>query len=220
MIAELLPVMLESADNLRDRLTARLANEDVASNWLQEEGPDRPLLIREGGLADLVVLGARDPVSNGRGPSSLVGYLAIHGRTPMIVVPEKTRSIDVTGPAMVGWNGSLEAAHALRAAVPLLRKASSVTIVNVAEPVEDAAGTLPRVDAAEYLSRHGISSEVIEIDRGQGTAGEALTDAACARGVAYLVVGGYGHARALETVFGGVTRELLSDPPLPVFIAH
>jgi len=34
------------------------------------------------------------------------------------------------------------------------------------------------------------------------------------------VVGAYGNARALETVFGGVTRELFSNPPMPVFTAH
>jgi hypothetical protein len=32
--------------------------------------------------------------------------------------------------------------------------------------------------------------------------------------------GAHGHKRTIETVFGGVTRELLSDPPLPVFTAR
>jgi nucleotide-binding universal stress UspA family protein len=220
MIAELIPVMREAADALRERTGARLEKEDVAWDWDEAEGPSRPLLMRAGALADLVVLGARNPGSNGRGPSSLASYMAVHGRSPLLVVPERTRSFDLSRPAVVGWNGSLEAAHALRSAVPLLRKASSVTIATVTEHVDDPGAFLPCLDAAEYLSRQGIAGEIVEFGRGQETIGEALATAATARGAAYMVIGAYGHARTFETVMGGVTRELFSDPPLPVFTAH
>jgi len=102
----------------------------------------------------------------------------------------------------------------------LIAKASSVTLVNVAEAVDEPGATLPAVDAAEYLSRHGIESEIVEIRHGPETVGQALANAAAARRASYLVVGAYGNARALETVFGGVTRELFSNPPMPVFTAH
>jgi nucleotide-binding universal stress UspA family protein len=220
MIAEMLPVFQEAADKLRERTCARLAKEDVKSDWLQEEGPARVLLQRAEGLADLVILGTRDPASSGKGPSALTGYMAVHGRSPLLVVPETTASFDVAGAAVIGWNGSLEAAHATRGAVPLLRKASSVTLVNVTEHIEDPGAFLPAIDGAEYLSRHGIACEIVEIDRGQGTVARALVNSASARGAAYLVVGAYGHNRAIETVFGGVTRRLFADPPLPIFTAH
>lgn len=35
-----------------------------------------------------------------------------------------------------------------------------------------------------------------------------------------LVVGGYGHSRLRELVFGGVTRHLFADVSIPVFMAH
>jgi nucleotide-binding universal stress UspA family protein len=220
MIAELIPVMQKAADDLRERISARLSNEDVTWDWDEAPGPSRSLLMRAEALADLVVLGARDPASNGKDPSSVAGYLAVHGRSPLLVVPEGTRSLDLAGPAVVGWNGSLEAAHALRGAVPLLRKASSVVLANVTEDVDAPGAFLPCVEAAEYLSRHDIASQIVEIGRAQETVGQALANEARSRDAAYLVVGAYGHARLLETVFGGVTRELFSDPPLPVFTAH
>ena len=220
MIAELLPVMQEAADKMRDRTCERLAGEDVAFDWRQEEGPARVLLQRAEGLADLVILGTRDPASSGKGPSGLTGHLAVHGRTPLLVVPDKARSLDVSAGAVVGWNGSLEAADALRGAIPLLRKASAVTLANVTEHADDAAAFLPAVDGAEYLSRHGIACEIVDVERRNETVAQTLVDFAAARGASYLVVGAYGHDRAIETVFGGVTRELLSDPPLPVFTAH
>jgi len=220
MIAELLPALQERADEQRDRMCARLASEDVSWDWRQEEGPDGPLLMRCEGLADLVLIGAHGPSNRGRGASPLAGHAAVHGRTPLLVVPEAVRSLDIAGTAVVGWNGSLEAAHALRSAVPLLGKASSVTLVQVAEPADHPDVSLSAVDAAEYLSRHGIASEIVEVRPGDETVGQALAKSAAARRAAYLVIGAYGHARTLETVFGGVTRELLSEPPIPIFMAH
>jgi nucleotide-binding universal stress UspA family protein len=35
-----------------------------------------------------------------------------------------------------------------------------------------------------------------------------------------LVMGGYGHSRLREWVFGGFTQLVLADAPLPVLIAH
>jgi nucleotide-binding universal stress UspA family protein len=220
MIAELLPVIQQNADKLRERVSSRLANEDAAWNWRQEEGSPRALLARTEGLADLIVLGARDPVSDGKGPSGLAGYMATHGRSPVLVVPEHARSLNLGGLAVVGWNGSLESAHALRAAVPLLQRAGAVNLVNVAEALEQPGAFLPLLDAGEYLSRHGIRCEISEAPRGDQSISRALADTAVERGASFLVIGAYGHTRAIETLFGGVTRELFTDPPVPVFTAH
>ena len=35
-----------------------------------------------------------------------------------------------------------------------------------------------------------------------------------------LVMGGYGHSRLKETVFGGVTREMLQSMTLPTLMSH
>jgi nucleotide-binding universal stress UspA family protein len=33
-------------------------------------------------------------------------------------------------------------------------------------------------------------------------------------------MGAYGHSRLRETIWGGVTRELFSKPPLPILACH
>jgi len=35
-----------------------------------------------------------------------------------------------------------------------------------------------------------------------------------------LVMGGYGHTRLREAVFGGFTRAVLEDAPIPVLMSH
>ena len=40
------------------------------------------------------------------------------------------------------------------------------------------------------------------------------------RRAAFVVQGAYGHSRLRETLFGGVTRGLLANAPVPLFLAH
>jgi nucleotide-binding universal stress UspA family protein len=40
------------------------------------------------------------------------------------------------------------------------------------------------------------------------------------RGVDLIVIGAYSHARAVEMVFGGVTRTLLKQSPIPVLMSR
>jgi nucleotide-binding universal stress UspA family protein len=47
-----------------------------------------------------------------------------------------------------------------------------------------------------------------------------LLDAAEQAGCGLLVMGGYGHTRLREAVFGGFTRAVLEAAPLPVLMAH
>ena len=36
----------------------------------------------------------------------------------------------------------------------------------------------------------------------------------------YLVMGGFGHPRFIEALFGGVSRRMLKESPIPLFLAH
>ena len=124
-----LPLVREEAAALRQKCEQRLASEDVVWSWLECDGMPAEEMLRASSLNDLLVLGRCDPLQDG--PSSLAANLAVKARTPVLVVPEGTRGFDCSGPALIAWNGSAEAAHALKAAVPLLAKASSVVLATV-----------------------------------------------------------------------------------------
>ncbi|MBN8901048.1 MAG: universal stress protein, partial [Rhodospirillales bacterium] len=47
-----------------------------------------------------------------------------------------------------------------------------------------------------------------------------LLEAAAELGCGLLVMGGYGHGRLREAVFGGFTRAVLQAAPMPVLMAH
>jgi nucleotide-binding universal stress UspA family protein len=49
---------------------------------------------------------------------------------------------------------------------------------------------------------------------------EALETYARSNGADLIVMGAYGHSRLQEFVLGGVTREVLKAPFLPVLLSH
>jgi len=50
--------------------------------------------------------------------------------------------------------------------------------------------------------------------------GEQLVDEAAAAGADLIVMGGYGHSRMRETIFGGATRAVLNESKIPVLLSH
>ena len=221
MAADMIHVVKERAQNFREESERKLRGEDVRWEWVDRIGLGDQALLKYAALSDLVVLGSTPPEA-GKGPSWLAGTIAIHARVPILAVPPDARGLDIGAPALVGWNGSTESSRALRAAVPLLAKAASVTLATVGRGEDDGEDAdLPAIEGAEYLARHGIECELVELaaDGTKPVAG-VLGDAARARGAGLMVMGAYGQSRMLETILGGATRDMLADAPMPVLMAH
>lgn len=203
---------------LRERIEARLSKEDVAWSYEQQAWDNTVTLIQAGALADLIVLGRFEHSRViTRKSLALFGDLLATSRTPLLIYPDEAADFDPFGTAVVAWNSSLEAAAALKAALPLLLQAASVHVVTVDEP-----GNLdfPPLDVAEYLSRHGIHAEMIDEHAGTLSIADRLIATAASLGASYLVAGGYGHSRAREYLFGGVTRSLLQECSLALIISR
>ncbi|OJW57049.1 MAG: hypothetical protein BGO57_03025 [Sphingomonadales bacterium 63-6] len=217
--AELMPVLLDNAREQQRRIEERLANGGVAWTWVQDMDAAGNMLLAYAALSDLLVVGTRDPLG-GTGVSTLAGQLALHARTPVLAVPPGCDGFDPATPAIVAWNGSPESSHALRAAVPLLKRASSVELVSVEEAREAREYDLPSTDGAEYLARHGIACDLVQIPTQGGSTTDTLRQTLEARKAGYVVMGAYGRSRLREIIFGGMTRGLLADTPVPLFLCH
>ena len=124
--------------------------------------------------------------------------------------------------ALIAWNGSFEAANAVRSAIGLLKIASEVQVLQIEEDKDPA---FPSTRVLEYLSRHGIHAE-LKVERAHPGTGDIDFAFACLNSKAkqanasYIVMGGYGHSRVSEYVFGGVTRSMLSGSAVPLFMAR
>lgn len=201
----------------RAKLEARLAGEGVSWDWRKSDGNIIQTLIDQSRLMDVVVLSQPSTANeNERQTLGIGGDIAIHARAPVLSVAANARGLDVSGNAMVAWNGSGEAANALRHSVALLRLAATVHIVEVSD---DKRGVLS-IEASAYLARHGVASELHEWPAKGRKVDVALLHAAVELDAAYMVLGAYGHSRLRETILGGVTRDLLRSAHLPLLLAH
>lgn len=220
-MAAAMPQIKQRAERLRAKLEADLANEDVSWEWRFLDGMAERRLLEQSALHDLIIVGPHDIGDEGsHGPSYMAGELAMRAPVPVLVVPGQATRMDLSDPVLVAWNGSAEAAVALRSAMPLLTQSNKVTVACVAEENKKQRFEFPASEAAKYLTRHGVTAEVVELPPGKGSISETLSSAAEMRGCRMIVMGAYGHSRLAEMLLGGVTRRVLSDPKIPILLKH
>lgn len=197
------------------RIKKQLAVEDISWSWLDSTGFMGPLIQDAAGLADIIVLNTVLPDQMTPEMRPLVSDTVMKTGKPVFAVPAAVRSVDFAGHALVAWDGSPPATQALRAAVPLLMKAQGVTILEIGDTGGDSVE-----DAAAYLSRHDIHARVDRDDVLEEGVAATLLTALKQRRPAYCVMGAFGHSRLRESLFGGVTRGMLTNSPVPLLIGH
>ncbi|HEY0314972.1 MAG TPA: universal stress protein [Sphingomonas sp.] len=200
----------------RARIEARLETEFVSRDWIEMVGDMASALVQAAAFTDLFVVDrAVDRILPSR-VSGAAGDVLIRSGKPILAVPADARHFASGGHAVIAWDGSASACAAMRAAIPLLRRAAEVTLLEI----DDGSVTIPAEDAATYLARHGIMANVRAKHRPAETAGSILLELLDQMRGDYLVMGGFGHSRTRERLFGGVTRTMLADSPVPLFLAH
>lgn len=205
-------------DREKTRLSAKLEAAQTQYEWRQIQGNPADTLIDQARLADWVILSRRlqSKQTGGENPILIANHVAIHSRAPVIAVGPKASGFQVHDIAAVAWNGSPEAANALKLALPLLSRAQRVHIVEIGRPSEGVSAP----EAAAYLLRHGIEAQICRRPVKSGDVALTLCEALDDLGARYVVMGAYGHSRFRETMFGGVTRDMLDCATVPLVMAH
>jgi len=212
--------LYEEARSQGDWWNALLAQHAVPGEWLVAQGEPVETICHAARWCDLVV--AKRPVLN---PDAPIGWGTV-SRTvfgagvPVVVVPETAKIGELGVRMLVAWNHSREATRAIRGALPLLRLARQVVVLDGAEQqVLVGARHLPQLDLRAYFARHGVSAEVRDFSV-RSDYGAAILDAAHAMQADMIVMGAWGHSRIAELVLGGATRHLFQHSDLPLFVAH
>jgi nucleotide-binding universal stress UspA family protein len=177
------------------------------------------LVAVEARAADLIVLGRdslRPPPHHAADPGDVI---MAAGR-PVLVVPGKPPQKQMLDHVVVAWKDSREARRAVADALPLLTKAAKVTVLGIAESGDDTATDRSVEDVANFLRLHGANAAALAVPPGAQSAAEQILTYAEANGVGLIVLGGYGHARAREWIFGGVTQTLLRKSPICCLFSH
>ncbi len=189
--------------------TLREGDDSPGYRW-EPVDADAPTALRlQGGLYDLLVMD-----DAGRRDSDLVDAALFQAARPVLFVPESAAVGNISR-IVVGWNRSAEAGRAVIAALPLLQAADTVVICSVRTAAKQ--GPSPR-QLAEFLSRHGIASEIVRPEPRGGAVGAVVLSEA--DGADLLVAGANYAGRQRTVTAGGVTAQLLDKATLPILLSH
>jgi nucleotide-binding universal stress UspA family protein len=189
---------------------AVMQNRAAAVEWRCAEDFPTRFVIQQARAADIVVVGGEagealaDPFTD-TNPNDLVMQL---GR-PVLVVPDSCNWLDLRS-ILIAWKDTPEARRVIVDALPILRQAKDVAVVEIIEEEPDRLAALSGIrDIVVWLSRHGVvASEHVPAEK--GNAAEQIERIASELGAGLIVAGVYGHSRLREWAFGGVTRRLLN----------
>ncbi|MEO0365754.1 MAG: universal stress protein [Pseudomonadota bacterium] len=166
-----------------------------------------------GPMSDLIVVSR--PKSSRSVLAREFQYAALmYTGTPVLTLPSRMPAT-LGQRVLIAWNQSIEAAKAVKAAMPLLRGADAVNIAVAGQ--EDQVGAKSS-HLQQYLRHHGVNAKRI-VSRGDDVNAE-IRDAYDTSNSDLLVMGAYSRPRWRERVFGGLTDYIVNKTSLPTILLH
>lgn len=199
----------------RKHLEQRFTSEGISWSWTDLVGYPTDALAQRADLADLIVVPS-SRVAGREDFRNLAGKVSRKTGRLVLAVPPSAHGFKLDGIALIAWEGSHEADNALRGAVPFLREASQVVLIDIGPDGKHSVSS-----AEAYLVHHDIHPriELVELDKAR-TIASMLLERAHAIKADHIVMGAFHHSLATEVIFGGVTRSMLEQCDLPLLIAH
>jgi nucleotide-binding universal stress UspA family protein len=179
-----------------------------------ETGREADWVAVYGRTSDLVVASRWE--DGALAPSALEAALLETGRPLLIPGSNAAPIAEAISRIAIAWKPVQQAARAVALAMPLLSRATEIIVATVEEDA-DERDEIDRL--VRYLGWHGLSATVARMRPGPDGAAATLLSGIEGR-ADLLVMGGYGHSRLRQWIFGGFTQHVLAGAPLPVLLAH
>ena len=185
-----------------------------SAGWHEETGDASNLVAERARFFDFVVLGRSARVIDESSSNTIEAVLARSGRPVLLAPAEAPANIGYV--VALAWNGSPQAVRALAASLPLLAAAERILVITVGDGNN---GDIPSV--LDHLAWHGITAKYCHVPATSNeSTGILLLNAAHEASADILVMGGYGHQRWREALFGGVTRDIVGTSLVPLLLMH
>lgn len=169
--------------------------------------------------ADLLISTQPHPEVSGKILPDVPEGLLTSAGVPMILLPRDRRPVRVGEEVVIAWSPSGQAARAVHDAMPILTQARKVTLFTFAPPFDEKDADIDLL--RDHLRMHGVKTETERwTDSGDLSAIEALFASRALEEADLIVAGAYSHSRIREALFGGMTKSLLEQFSLPVFVSH
>lgn len=179
-----------------------------------------PLVMEHGRAADLIIAGQTDPDWDLSPLLDFPERLALESGRPVLVIPYAGRYPHIGRNVVIAWKAGRESARAVFDALPLLKGAENVYILEVRERADEGNMPTPDTSIATSLARHGIKPTIRTSIASDMSVGNEILSRLADLDADLLVMGAYGHSRMRELVFGGATRHIARHMTAPTLFAH
>ena len=210
----------EEIANIFSRMTAK---RPFVAEWRAEKGPrvdPTSVVIEHSRSADLIIAGQTDPDWDTSPLQDVAEHLALGSGRPVLVVPYVGRYPEIGRNVVIAWKPGRESARAVFDALPVLKQAEQVQILEIDEGGARRNGASADNSIAVALARHGIKPTVRTSIAGDISVGDEILSRLADMGADLLVMGAYGHSRMRELLFGGVTRHIAKHMTVPTLFSH
>jgi nucleotide-binding universal stress UspA family protein len=214
LLKEHAAAVAQAGEQAREIFERAAGEAGVASEWRVVDGDSNAVLVACARRSDLAVFPTSATASCGQHVITAAD-LSLASGGPVLVVPNGYAAPQIGKRVLVAWKGTRESARALHDAWPLIAE-SEVHVVIVAREGEGGPeGLLQR-----HLEQHGRRPNLIVDRSDDASAADIIRRHAGALGADLIVMGLYGRSRLSELVLGGVSHDMLRDPPAPLLLSH
>jgi nucleotide-binding universal stress UspA family protein len=190
-------------------------SQGLGFGWHHSEMMNDAFLGSHGRAFDIIVVGRPGGGTNHPRLATAEAAMFESGRPLLIAPPEAPRTLGQH--VAIAWNFSTETARAVAMALPVLLRASQVTVITI----EGWGGSGPGgADLARSLKRHGIPATARTASGPASRAGEVVLSTCASLGCDLLVKGAYTQSRLRQMILGGATSHILANTTIPVLMAH
>lgn len=189
----------------------------IKRQWRGFVGERTAMLVDCARVADVVVTTSTSTSTFQRQQVTDLGALVLSSGRPVIDVAS-TGAEARFDRICVGWKDTREARRAVADALPLLKLAGEVVAVTVTEG-DYAAERASLDDLLVWLKAHDVTARADVLNNPEHFV-DVLETNALSQNADLLVIGGYGHSRMREWLFGGVTRSVLGANSLNRLISN
>lgn len=164
---------------------------------------------------DVIIIGHRTAFRYGAGEETgdTLHRILERGLTPVVALPAEPRDIRNV---LVAYDGSLQSARAIQMFLMLgIWARCDTTILTVSD--DPAEGDRLLTDMQDYFASYAVDAAVV---RATGRPADAILDQIARTEADLLVMGAYGQKRLASFFVGSVTKAIVEDARIPVFLYH
>lgn len=204
-------------EHFLESFALRCMDAGVTAKLLEDEGLPFQQILLEAQRFDIILLGQKTHFQFGarESPDETLKKVLRQAPRPVVVVPEELNDDDSI---VIAYDGSLQAARTLLAFEATgLAEDQKVHLVSVAPQFADASRHVER--AAEFFRWHDIGVKVHALASSAPPV-EVIMEQVEKLKASLVVMGCYGQPALREFFLGSVTRTMLQQSKVPLFLYH